>query len=248
MSICKISYEDGVFLDDDALLYDNALRNDIYGDLIPVLHDMGTCVTFETDGELYFTPMPPIESFLEEISKDKLLIWQAVLRHVSGVLREPFYKVEKHELSRLLLPSPVVNPSMYLLGEGAAGYFFFILCGLKCRDLQDPGWPPLDVAEWMAALAEQLRSLDVINSQPAKGSKPFRWSTWLNPGGISVVLSVLLTIGGENVLSRQDDGGAYAAGLNLGDAGPPLLNSICTSQQNGAQSQRSDWQASREER
>lgn len=165
MSICKISYDNGMFLDDDALLYDNVLRNAIYGDLIPILHDIGTCVTFETDGALYFTPMSPVESFLEENSKDKLYVWQAAFRHASRILRERCNTVEEHEVSRLFLPCPVVNPSMYLLGEGRTGFFFFILCGLKYRDLHDPGCSPMRIAEWMAALADRLGSLNTTNCQ-----------------------------------------------------------------------------------
>ena len=159
MSKCRIWYCEGWFLDDDALLYDIDMLSDVFGDMIPVLGDEGTCATFNTDCDVELSPMSDIEMLADGNGGDELRVWRYAFEQTASKLRSPVSEPVSRCFASLRLPDPVVNSCMYLLVAGSGGYFFYIICGLRRLDLYDPGWPPVRVAEWMEGRANWVRNV-----------------------------------------------------------------------------------------
>lgn len=230
MSICKIDYNEGFFLDDDALLYDNAAWNAIFGDLIPVLQDEGTCATFETkDDIVQFISMFKMAGVSGAGNDVEWRIWQTALRQAAGILRRPVSPEAYHGFARLRLPDPIMNAGMYQLGEvDATDFRLFVFCGMKSRDGCDLGWSPARVAEWMMEKADGGMPPDAGMEKYSRKTSLLRKLNWLATGVLSILLCTGLSVeAGEAVKSDRDAvRPSISVGFTPGDAEQLVLDVI----------------------
>ena len=177
----KINYEkDNYYLTDDALLYDNELMRQQYGDLIPSVKDKGTYCIFETNAPKT-TPVVPVEELIcdtrDHIGNISSISSDQALAAIRGAVTR--LKTNTDSLT-LRFPNPLQNSKLYRVlvdvrvvinrleqEEGGTNIIprqvervekearVVILCGVECYGEQD-GVDAKTVAKWLHAKAEEL--------------------------------------------------------------------------------------------
>ena len=141
----RINYQDeGYYLSDDALLYDNAAMKAHYGDLIPSVRDAGTYCVFDTEIE-----SDPLK---DPLQMDLDLMPLAEIRTLADTLRITSGKLQAHQ-GNGRFPDPRHHSLLYRMSKDKT--HIVILYGLE-RYGENGYVDAAIVAQWLKERSEKL--------------------------------------------------------------------------------------------
>jgi len=145
----KIKYrDDGYYLTDDALLYDNPIMREYYGDLIPEVRDCGIYCVFKTVED----ENAPVE-ILDDAVRDQVDgTDRTSAQAIAEALRGAAGTLSQRSAGNLCFPNPRTCGELYRV---LSGNRIVILYGLERYERQD-GVDSMTVAKWFLGLRAEL--------------------------------------------------------------------------------------------